>query len=295
MHLCHLPSEVLDQILARAILIPAMLRRQRSPLQHREKWEGTPDERHEPLPSLFLVNKKLSQASIARFYDNAVLETEPIIPSKFILDHLNSALSFDLTTNYSLDYAFCPHLWRIKRVRLLSGQRDAINAEGYEATLRWLVQNTGVQEITLSRRLMLRVRIARANPESALTALSSLNGGLSRVVYIWTRHRPCIWERERRAKMTQLLGGTAPPALQMYLYRQDCLMEPFLDPRWDLRKSDTLETRTLTEPITKVLDDMAANNVTCQRAHNVWEPHEGGIPPVMRLRLYQVCFVVGSS
>ena len=260
MKLCELPTEVLNQILE--YLVPGRRIAAQKPTDPEwiDYWD---DEARQPkqLPSIFFVNKKLTPLSLAIFYDKAILEIQPVKPPQYIINGLERGLSLDLTSEPSMNHAFCPsdHLRRIKQVHIFTGQSDAINAEGYEATLRWLIEHTAVKHIHLSRRILTRLRKTRVAIDSALTAVDNNERTLVRTIYIWTKHARSFWEKTRVREMTKV-GGIAPPLVQMYLYCEKSGMDPVLDPRWDVKSSDSEERQTASRPLTDLLDDLAAKD-----------------------------------
>ena len=292
MHLCNLPSEVLDLILDYALPSHRLAAQRPRDLEWLDYWEG--DERQrKPLPSLFFVNKLLSQHALAVFYSKAILEIRPVKPPQFVLNGLERGFSFDLATELDALHAFCPSssLERIKQVYIFSGQSDVINAEGYEATLRWLIENTSVKDIHLSRLLMIRLRRARVNVDPAYGA-TILAPALLRTVYVWTKHNRSYWEQMRMREMTKA-RGEAPPPIQMYVYDQDIDVDPILDPRWDARSSDDEERRSVSRIIANFLDDLGFKDVAYRLAKSAWEAPL--VPDLLMDRLYQVCFIVGSA
>lgn len=244
------------------------------------------------MPSVCTVNKLLSQRALAIFYDKAILEVVPVKPPQFIFDALERGFSFDLAAELSSRHAFCPaaYLQRIKRVHIFSGQSDVIKAEGYEATLRWLIDNTSVKDIQLSRLLLTRLRKARVDIGSVLNAING-RAALIRTVYIWTKHPRSSYENLSMTEMAKA-RGRAPPLVQMYFYQQGKAMHPVLDPRWTARCSNDNRHHSPIEPFTSLLDKLATRDIACRRAKSSWKAPSVAEP---KHRLYQVCFIVGCT
>jgi hypothetical protein len=235
-----------------------------------------------------LVNKKLSKQATDIFYTNAILELTPIKPPLFMLNRLGSgqsSINFDLASGVVL-HPHCPSasLQRIKTVHLYTGQSDAIAAEGYEATLRLLIQNTAVKNIHLSRMVMNRLRKARVNASAALHTISSQQVELARTVYIWTKHSRSFWERTRRKEMSKI-SGVSPPYVHIYLYEEGANIDPVLDPRWDVKSSDSQEYRTMLLPLTDFLSTTAAQDPLYNSSAIIEETPDSN-------RLYQLILVV---
>ncbi|KIW69128.1 hypothetical protein PV04_05021 [Phialophora macrospora] len=244
------------------------------------------------VPSLFMVNKAVSEEAAASFYSRAVLNITPLRPPAYLFDLLNSnGPKHNLAFELDILFAACPHrhLQRIKTAHVFSSQRDAINAEAYEALLRWLADNTAVQEIHLSHRLMTRLRKARTN----VNALSNVhnaapNLSLLRTIHVY-RHDPrSTWELTRMVEIKDALRGARMPILQAYVIEAGGLDDALLDPRWDLRRSSTVEeVDALHKTISAWLDSLLAADDVCKHAE-LDRPQIGG-----RSALYQVCFVFG--
>ncbi len=292
MHLCDLPSEVLDLILDYALPPHRLARQKPSDLEWLD-YRNRDDKESKPLPSVCAVNKLLSQRALAIFYDKAILEVVPVKPPEFIFEALERGFSFDLATELGACHAFCPaaHLRRIKRVHLFSGQSDVVNAEGYEATLRWLIETTSVKDVHLSRLLLTRLRRARMDIGPALNAITQ-EAALVRTVYIWTKHCRSYYETLRMAEMARA-KGRAPPSLQMYLYQQGNAMDPVLDPRWAARCSNDNRHHSLFEPLTCLFDRLAGRDTICRLAKSSWKAPTIADPP--KDSLYQICFIFGPA
>ena len=292
MKLCDLPAEVLDQVLEYAVPPQRIARQKPSDLEWLDYREGN-GQQSQSLPSVCTVNKLLSQRALAIFYDKAILEVVPVKPPQFIFDAIERGFSFDLATELGKRYAFCPaaHLRRIKRVHIFSGQSDVINAEGYEATLRWLIDNTSVKDVHLSRLVLTRLRKARVDIGSVLNAITG-KAALIRTVYIWTKHPRSYYENLRMTEMARA-KGRAPPLVQMYFYQEGNAMDPVIDPRWAARCSNDNRHHSLVEPFTSLLDTLAAKDPACRKAKSLWKaPLVAGTAID---RLYQICFIVGST
>ena len=294
-HLCDLPSEVLDHILDYAISPRRLTGRIPCDSEWLDPWEGEHGRQPQPwpLPSLFTVNKLLSSHAIAVYYDKAILGAHPVNPPQFVFDNLRRGISLDLASELTVTHRIyhSTSLRRIKRVNIFSGQSDAVIAEGYEASLRWLIENTSVKHIHLSQRLMTRLRRGRVPFEKLFDAFLH-ERALSRTIYLWTKHSPSCWERTRAKEMTKI-RGEAPPLIQMYLYHHGQQADPTLDPRWDVRASDDAKYYELNRPVSSFLDKLAEENTTCRQAMSSWEAPTVANVPVDRL--YQVCFVLGAQ
>jgi hypothetical protein len=282
--LCDLPSEVLDQILDYSI--PVCRLTGRSPTD--PEWTSNVNCSPKQLPALMIVNKQLSKQATDIFYAKAILELTPIKPPLFMLNRLGSgqsSINFDLASDVALHH-YCPSasLLRIRTVHMYTGQSDAIAAEGYEATLRLLIQNTAVRNIHLSRMVMNRLRKARVNASVALHTISSQQVELVRSVYIWTKHPRSFWERTRRKEMSKI-SGISPPYIQIYLYEEGANIDPILDPRWDVKSSDSMEFRTMLLPLVEFLDITAARDPVFASPAIIEETPDSD-------RLYQLILVV---
>ena len=292
MKLCDLPAEVLDQILDYTLPVQRLARQKPSDLEWLDYRDGD-EKQSKLLPPVCTVNKMLSQQALAVFYDKAILEVVPVKPPKSIFDALERGFSFDLAVELSSRHAFCPaaYLQRIKRIHIFSGQLDVVNAEGYEATLRWLIDNTSVKDIYLSRLVLTRLRKARVDIGSLLDAITG-KAALIRTVYIWTKHPRSGYENLRMAEIDRA-RGRAPPLVQMYFYQQGNAMDPVIDPRWAARCSNDNRHHSLVEPFTSLLDKLATRDIACRQAKSSWKAPLVDEPP--KNRLYQVCFIVGGT
>ncbi|OAP58603.1 hypothetical protein AYL99_07693 [Fonsecaea erecta] len=127
------------------------------------------------IPGLLLVNKAVSEEAATVFYSRAVLNIAPLRIPPYLSHSLGGdGAKLNLAFGLDIEFASVPrrHLQRITRSHIYSGQHDAISAEAYEALLRWLVENTAVQTIYLSPRLMTRLRGARV--DTSATSPSSI-------------------------------------------------------------------------------------------------------------------------
>lgn len=243
------------------------------------------------IPSLFCVNKALSEDAAAVFYSRAVLNVAPLRPPSYIFDTLDTP-GHRVNLTFGLDVAFsaCPrrHLQRITTSHVYSGQRDVINAEAYEGLLRWLADNTSVQTIFLSQRLMTRIRRARADFNATLRLCSlAPNLSLIRTIYIYSEHRRSQWEVTRISELRRALKGRGLPQVQTYLVESGGENDPLLDPRWDARSSDDDDRLANLDKIATWVDHlMAADSVVQQSSQLEGEDKH---------RLYQVCFVFEPS
>ncbi|EXJ73318.1 uncharacterized protein A1O5_03078 [Cladophialophora psammophila CBS 110553] len=220
---------------------------------------GWPDaEKPAGIPSLFFVNKAVSEEAAAAFYSRAVLNVAPLRPASYLFDSLTgNGPKLNLAFGLDVKFSSCPrrHLQRITTARIYSGQHDAISAEAYEALLRWLVDNTAVQMIHLSRRLMTRLRRARADSNATF---------------------------DLRAAAT---SETRLPGIQIYVLEKGGENDALLDPRWDARSSDDNQRRAVMHNISGWLDSLLAGDPAAeQKGRAEDEP-----------RLYQVCFVFPHS
>ena len=153
------------------------------------------------IPSLLFVNKTVSEEVAASFYSRAILNITPVRPRTYLFDSLNNdGPELNLAFGLHLAFAACPrrHLKRITLARVFSGQPDAINAEAYESLLRWLADNTVVQELHLSYRLMTRIRKARTNID-AISNMCNAAPDLSlvRTIHVYGHDMRSAWELTR--------------------------------------------------------------------------------------------------
>ncbi|KIW87324.1 uncharacterized protein Z519_11960 [Cladophialophora bantiana CBS 173.52] len=241
------------------------------------------------IPSLFFVNKAVSEEAAAAFYSRAVLNVAPLRPAPYLFDSLTSnGPKLNLAFGLDVEFSSCPrrHLQRITTARIYSGQHDAISAEAYEALLRWLVDNTAVQMIHLSRRLMTRLRRARADINATFdlrAAAPSLS--LLRTIYVYSAYDRSPWEVTRMHGLEQVLGETRLPGIQVYVLEKGGQNDALLDPRWDARRSDDNQRRDMMHNISGWLDSLLAGDPAAeQKGRAEDEP-----------RLYQVCFVFQRS
>jgi hypothetical protein len=241
------------------------------------------------IPALLFVNKRVSEEAAAVFYSRAVLNVAPLRPPAFLFDSLHGN-SPKLNLAFGLDVQFAPfpraYLARIALVRVFSGHRDAVNAEAYEALLRWLVDNTAARDIHLSYRLMTRLRTARTNV-AAISALyeAAPNLSLRRTIHVYGHGVRSQWELTRMAEISHALRGATLPKVQAYVLEQGVGHDPLLDPRWDLRKSSTAEEVDSLHRVSTWLDHLLATDAVAKQA--VGDRAESDIGP----GLYQICFV----
>jgi hypothetical protein len=253
-------------------------------------WSET--EKPAGVPSLFLVNKEVSEEAAASFYSRAVLNIAPLRPPAYLFDSLNSnGPKHNLAFGLDILFAACPdrHLQRIKVARVFSGQRDAISAEAYEALLRWLTDNTAVREIHLSHRLMTRLRKARTNVDALFNVHNAAPDlSLLRTIHVYSHGPRSAWELTRMDEIKHALRGARMPKLQAYVLEAGGLYDALLDPRWDLRRSSTAEeVEALHKTISAWLDSLLA-------ADDVYKQAELDRPQIgVRSGLYQICFVFG--
>ncbi|KIW28281.1 uncharacterized protein PV07_07958 [Cladophialophora immunda] len=246
-------------------------------------WSDT--EKPAGIPGLFFVNKLVSEEAAAVFYSRAVLNVAPLRLPPYLSHSLaGNAPKINLAFGLDVDFSSCPrrHLQRITKSHIYSGQHDAISAEAYEALLRWLVDNTAVQTIHLSRRLMTRLRGARADVKAAFnlyTVASSLT--LSRSIYVYTGSSRSPWELTRMRELKQALNGVELPAVQVYVLEEGDQNDALLDPRWDARKSDNDERRGMIHETSPWFDSLlAAVPAAKQKGRAEDEP-----------RFYQMCCI----
>ncbi|OAL35741.1 hypothetical protein AYO20_04891 [Fonsecaea nubica] len=212
------------------------------------------------IPALFFVNKTISAEAAPIFYSRAVLNITPPSLSSFLAScvagtgpNINLALALDL------EFSSCPrrHLQRITESHVYGRQRQVLSAEAYEALLRWLVDNTAVQTIHLSWRLMTRLRGARVDLKAAFnlyTAAASLS--LVRKVYVYSTHPRSSWESTRYLELKKALNGLDLPEVQVYVLGEGGQHDALLDPRWDARKSDDAERRDMVHQISSWFDSL---------------------------------------
>ncbi|KAJ9611753.1 hypothetical protein H2200_004937 [Cladophialophora chaetospira] len=245
------------------------------------------------IPSLFFVSKAVSDEATVCFYDRAILNITPLRPPAYLFDSLNGNGPV-LNLAYGLDVAFasCPrrHLKRITIARVFSGQHDAINAEAYEALLRWLVDNTAVREFHLSYRLMTRLRKAKVNTAAlSKLCLAAPRLSLLRTVHVYGHDARSAWELTRMAEINHALKGAKLPEFQAHVLEEGGQHDALLDPRWDLRRSSTTEEINALQDISDWIDSLVAQDDVANQPE--WDRAQKAIRP----GLYQLCFVFGPS
>ena len=284
-----LPTEVLNQILEHVIPVTRLARHAFLDAQ----WERHPAEPRS-VPSVLFVNKQFHQHAGNIFYSKAILELAPIKPPSYILNAPGGPdAAMDLAV--ALDIAFASvapqYLTAIRRVFLYSDQRDAISAEGYESTLRWLIERTGVTTVFLSRRLMTRLRKFRVDIDLAHDFITRQSKAIpSRIIEVVAIHPRSYWETQRMRELVKAQGNIFPTC-QYYLSGPGAPV--LLDLRWDARNSDDGQMRERRGEVASYIDQVAVDNPrshgTCDWA---WAPccfGEGEKP-----WLYQVLFIFGS-
>lgn len=240
------------------------------------------------IPSLFFVNKIISEEAAAIFYSRAVLNVAPLRPPAYLFDTLTtSGPRLDLAFGLDVAFSFCPrrHLKRLSTAKIYSGQSDAINAEAYEALLRWLIDSTAVRTIYLSQRLMTRLRKARTDFDSTLDLCTSAPRlSLIRTIYVYREHPRSQWESTRIVELKRALKGRELPRLQSYVLEEGGGQDALLDPRWDVRKSDEEHRLTTMDRITAWLDPFLG-------ADSLAQTPDDHVPEDTKYDLYQLCFV----
>ena len=245
------------------------------------------------IPPLLFVNKKLSHEAGKVFYTKAILEVAPVRPPGYILNALDRPdVSLDLAVSLSVAFASVPahYLAWIRNVFMYSDQRDAVSAEGYEATLRWLIEHTNVKYVYLSQRLMTRLRKFRIDLDCAIDFLHHHDSVVpAREIQVYATHDRSYWERIRMKEMAKAMQGNSAPLCQYFLiWPRGPLL---LDPRWDARSSDDDHLRQNREAVAKFLDNLAAARSSASQppaARNHPIPTQGQ----ERRWLYQLCFVM---
>jgi len=286
--LLSLPTEVRNLVYEHAVPVRRLAAQEIVDVE----WSRAPSEGR-AIPGLLFVNKAVYQQTIPIFYSQAILEVTPIRPPSFIFNALNGpSHQLDLAAPLDPLFSFCPgqHLRWIRTVHVFTGQRDAINAEAYEATLRWLLDHTAVHEIHLSSRLMTRLRRSRVDLESAFKLTSSMPFA-GRPVYIYSRSARSTWELTRMSELKKALRGRQLPELQIYLFKPDCEHDPLLDPRWDVRNNDDDERLTMVDAVARHLDSFQRNHT----ALPLLMPNGSRPTSSPDEYLYQVCFVLGTD
>ena len=245
------------------------------------------------IPALFFVTRSISEEAAAIFYSRAALSITPLRPPSLLFDsRTEDGPKLNLAFGLDVQFAAVPrrHLERINTALVFSGQPDAVNAEGYEALLRWLVDNTAVREIYLSPRLMTRLRKTRAD----VNAISNLceaasDFSLQRTIRVYVHQLRPQWELTRMQEINRALRGAKLPDVQAYVLEKAGQHDALLDPRWDLRKSSEVEEVEALHSISTWLDGlMAADDVANQ-------PECDSDRKYMLPGLYQICFVLGRS
>lgn len=280
-----LPSEIRQQIY-HASLSPQLLRVQ--DIREIPRWNLEP---LAGIPSLLLVNKAISEEAASVFYSKAVLHVAPLRPPSYMFDSLNGK-GPNINLAYGLDVAFasCPrrHMRRITTACISGAQYDAINAEAYEALLRWLVDYTAVRTVYLSIRLLTRLRTARTDVDSTSSmcaAASSLS--LQRTIYVYAFPSRSKWELTRIDEIKKALRGATLPDIQAYVLEQGTQNDALLDPRWDLRRNSSEDDVEALRSISTWLDSLLAADVVAKQAQRDPSREESRRPS----RLYQICFV----
>lgn len=256
-----LPEEILLQILDLAIPVHHLC------VQRLTDRKPTSPDSPLGIPGVFLVTKSLYERAAPIFYSRAVLNAAPLRPPPYLFNTLSGpSLRLNLRTGLDVLFASCKpqHLARIATVNIYSSQNDAINAEAYEALLGWLVDNTGVKYINLSHRLMTRLRNGRTDLNASFNlATVDPRPTLTRTVYIYSRHRRTPWESMRMAELQQALKSRPLPTIQSLILENHSGNDPFLDPRWDVQKSDDDEKLLKMDKVASFLDDLIAADPIC--------------------------------
>ena len=253
--LLQLPPEVLHTILNFAIPVRRLCTR---PLLDNEfKLSGTSEGRE--VPALLLVSRKTHTEASTIFYSRAILELAPpkTRPPASILTRLDSVHDGSLTLSPQLDNEFSfvaqRTLSMIHRVYVYSDQRHVIEAEAYEALLRWLISRTRVCYIHLSKRLLCRVRKCRVQMQPA-SLLRSLNPVPSRAIQIFSSSGRNEWERVQRRQAEAALGSSLPWYHVACGFWKDGRLVLQFDARWDARSTDFDEYREQNIILGKFLD-----------------------------------------
>jgi hypothetical protein len=283
-----LPSEIRRQIY-HASLSPQLLRVQ--DIREIPRWDLEP---LAGIPSLLLVNKAISEEAASVFYSKAVLHVAPPRPPSYLFDSLHGK-GPNINLAYGLDVAFasCPrrHMKRITTACISSAHYDAINAEGYEALLRWLVDYTAVRTVYLSIRLLTRLRTARTDVDS-MSALCAAASSLSlqRTIYVYAYPSRSKWELTRMDEIKKALNGSTLPDIQAYVVEQGRQSDALLDPRWDLRRNSSGDDVEALRSISTWLDSLLAADIVTKQAQSAHPQEESRKPS----SLYQICFVFHS-
>ena len=239
------------------------------------------------IPSLFFVNKAVSEEAAAIFYSCAILNITPLHPPAALFEYC-TRLELDLKSDLDHQFAACPprHLKCILFARVLSGQTDVVIAEAYEALLRWLVDNTAVRAIHLSPRMRTRIRKARTN----ISAISNLcnkapNLSLLRTIHVYIDpHHHSRWATLRVKEIRHAMRGASLSNFEVFIL-DGGEHNALLDPRWDLRRNSTAEEVSELQNVSDWLDHLLNTNSVTKRAildlpgQSAWGT------------LHQVCFV----
>lgn len=241
------------------------------------------------IPNLFLVSRQVYRHAAPVFYSQAILNVAPVCPdtsgspglrvwSNPLFDR--GAGDLDLTFNSCNP----DHLRKIAIVNIFSAQLTAVDVCSYEILLRWLINRTAVRRIHLSQRLM--TRVMRSERVDLHTAVSLINTAhprpVERIVYIHSNHKQTPWESFRASNFKRILKQLQLPRLQCYLYSSGTNHDPILDPRWDVRQSDTDERMGVVHHVAEFLDALMAADTQCSNLSDSTTPD----------RLYQVVFVL---
>ena len=246
------------------------------------------------VPPLLFVNKKLYHQAANVFYTKAILEIAAIKPPGYILNALGPPdASLDLAVSLSVLFAHVPdqHLSLVQTVCVYSDQRDAISAEGYEATLKWLIERTALTQLYLSRRLMTRLRRFRSKIDTAYDFTRHLDVRMRpRYVEIFATHPRSMWESGRMLDMRGAMQGVEPPAIQYFLTGRE--LPVLLDPRWDARRSDDEHIRQQRQEIAKFVDERAQEYLA--RSESAGKPYKLPLS-LNEAWIYQLCFVMAAG
>ncbi|RVX67078.1 hypothetical protein B0A52_08321 [Exophiala mesophila] len=279
-----LPVEILDRIYQFALPSQCLA------VQKFKDPSFSQAQRPSGIPNLFLVSRQVYRHAAPIFYSQAILNVAPICrsdnPGSSGIRVWSSPLLDRGAGDLDLTFASCnpDYLSKIAVVNIFSGQLTAVDVCSYETLLRWLINRTAVRSIHLSQRLM--TRVMRAERVDLYTAVSHANTVHPRpvesTVYIYSSYKQTTWEIFRTANFRRILKQLQLPRLQCYLYSSGTNHDPILDPRWDVRQSDTDERMAVVRQVAEFLDALIAADAQCCR------------PPddTTTNRLYQVVFVL---
>lgn len=301
-----LPAEIRATILDLVVPVRRLCTRE---LRDEEFKRVTPEGRQ--IPPILYTCKRLYQDASQVFYAKAILEVAPPQPVWFMFSTLSDdpGCALDPSPMLDADLGFAPKrlLAVVRRVHIFSDQRTAVGAEAYESTLRWLMINTNVRYIHLSKRVQCRLRQGRVAmlPHTRLLAIDPIP---LQAIQVFTASGRNKWERVQRRQVENTLGTALPWYHLSFVVRTDDEILLQTDPRWGAKGTDPEEYRQQIRHIGAFLDQLL-EQLPHQEAEEVcYRTCAGGptpaqlqaaslggcdqdeIPP--QAKLYQVIFVL---